>query len=406
MKVAVLGAGLQGVCIALELARRGIKVELIDRDERPLNRASLRNEGKIHLGLVYAKDATMQTAESMLDGALSFGNLLNRWTDGAFASVAQSRPFTYLVARDSQLEPEELAHHYERVEQSYRARVASDPSLDYLGGRPEHLWRPVKLTDVYRTGVPDLVTAAFETVQTAVDLITMTALLRDAVASSPSIRFHAKHRVTAVRRREANFRVEEHDDGSSWTLDCDQVVNALWDGRLAIDASVGIHPQRRWSHRMKYRVLVDLPPELHDRPSATFVLGAYGDVVVHPGGRGYVSWYPECMQGWSEDLAPPDSWDAPCRGYVPDTEAAELASRVLNATDRWFPGLAAARPYAVDAGVIFAFGETDITDPSSHLHCRDEMGVQSVEGYHSVNTGKLTTAPLFALRAADAIAGN
>ena len=55
MPIAVLGAGLQGACIALELARRGHEVDLIDQDVQPLNRASLRNEGKIHLGFVYAR---------------------------------------------------------------------------------------------------------------------------------------------------------------------------------------------------------------------------------------------------------------------------------------------------------------------------------------------------------------
>ena len=64
--------------------------------------------------------------------------------------------------------------------------------------------------------------------------------------------------------------------------------------------------------------------------------------------------------------------------------------------------MAAATPIAVDAGVIFAWGATDISDRDSELHRRD-AGVESIDGYHSVNTGKLTTAPLFALDAADAV---
>jgi glycine/D-amino acid oxidase-like deaminating enzyme len=44
--VVILGAGLQGCCVALELALRGIGVFLLDQDEIPMNRASLRNEGK------------------------------------------------------------------------------------------------------------------------------------------------------------------------------------------------------------------------------------------------------------------------------------------------------------------------------------------------------------------------
>ena len=55
--IAILGAGLAGVGVALELSRRAIPVTLIEQDPLPINRASLRNEGKIHLGLIYANDA-------------------------------------------------------------------------------------------------------------------------------------------------------------------------------------------------------------------------------------------------------------------------------------------------------------------------------------------------------------
>ena len=78
-KFLILGAGIQGVCIALELARFGYQVTILERDSSPLNRASLRNEGKVHLGLVYMNDATFGTPKLMLEGALSFRKNLHRW---------------------------------------------------------------------------------------------------------------------------------------------------------------------------------------------------------------------------------------------------------------------------------------------------------------------------------------
>jgi hypothetical protein len=62
--------------------------------------------------------------------------------------------------------------------------------------------------------------------------------------------------------------------------------------------------------------------------------------------------------------------------------------------------MAGATPIEVDAGVIIAHGRTDVDDPASGLHARTRIGVASVDGYHSVATGKLTTAPLFGVRAA------
>jgi glycine/D-amino acid oxidase-like deaminating enzyme len=118
--VLIAGAGLQGSCIALELARLGIRVALLDQDAQPMNRASLRNEGKIHLGLMYANDRTFQSARLQLSGALRFRRLLQRWTGRGADRLRTSTSFIYLVARDSVLEPDALAHHYARVEEEYR----------------------------------------------------------------------------------------------------------------------------------------------------------------------------------------------------------------------------------------------------------------------------------------------
>ncbi len=60
---------------------------------------------------------------------------------------------------------------------------------------------------------------------------------------------------------------------------------------------------------------------------------------------------------------------------------------------------------SVKGGVIFAWGETDIDDPDSGLHERHAIGTRSSEGYHSIDTGKLTMAPLFAQVAADRVLG-
>ena len=62
MRLAVLGAGLTGVCAALELAARGREVDLYDEALEPVAKASFHNEGKIHLGLIYAKDRSLHTA--------------------------------------------------------------------------------------------------------------------------------------------------------------------------------------------------------------------------------------------------------------------------------------------------------------------------------------------------------
>lgn len=73
----VLGAGIQGVSVALGLQRRGYAVVLVDKAPDCLTRASFRNEGMIHLGFVYANDPSFKTSALMLRAAPAFSRLLD-----------------------------------------------------------------------------------------------------------------------------------------------------------------------------------------------------------------------------------------------------------------------------------------------------------------------------------------
>ena len=56
----------------MALAARGGEVTLFDRNERLLSRAAVANEGKIHLGYMYANDPSLSTARMMVRGAFAF----------------------------------------------------------------------------------------------------------------------------------------------------------------------------------------------------------------------------------------------------------------------------------------------------------------------------------------------
>ena len=125
--------------------------------------------------------------------------------------------------------------------------------------------------------------------------------------------------------------------------------------------------------------------------------------MIRSDGTAYLSWYPVGMRGWSHDVAPPASWDAPCRGDLPSDEAARVAEAIISALAEWYPPIREVTPILVDAGAIVAYGNTDVDDSNSELHDRTRIGVFSSDGYHSVDPGKLTTAPLFAKQAADRV---
>ena len=86
MRVGVLGGGLQGCCVALSLAQHDIDVTLFDRNNKLLSRTAVANEGKIHLGYMYASDPSHSTARMMMRG---------RWPSRRFSrgiSVCHTTP--------------------------------------------------------------------------------------------------------------------------------------------------------------------------------------------------------------------------------------------------------------------------------------------------------------------------
>src|SRR5262245_48737329 len=167
--ILILGAGLQGAAIALELARRGRSVTLLDQDPIPFNRASLRNEGKIHLGLIYANDRSLGTAALQLEGALRFRPILERWFGSDTEWMTLSTPFHYLVAGDSVLSPDDLAVHYERIQEHCRRELDAHPDLDYLGERPRCLYRRLPTDELAAHFDDDHLAAGFATAELAID---------------------------------------------------------------------------------------------------------------------------------------------------------------------------------------------------------------------------------------------
>jgi len=402
--VTVLGAGLAGASVALDLAGRGVPVILLERDPLAFSRASLRNEGKIHLGLIYANDASLATAALQLRGALQFSSLLRGWLGpAATASLRPSRPFHYVVADDSLLSPARLETHYDAVQRLYDAMLRQQPQVDYLGTRPARLSTRVDPGSLRRYLSVDRLAAVFETAELALDTAQLAALFRDAIRQHPRIDFRPGHRVASVTPTDTGHRVAGDGPAGPWHVDSRQVVNCLWEERRRIDRSAGIEPGAGWVHRLKYRVIARLPEALRQGPSVTMVLGPYGDVVVREDGTAYFSWYPSALRGWSHELMPPAHWDAACRGELPGELAASLANEVLGAIDAWYPGARLSEALIVDAGAIVGYGKTDVDDPASGLHDRSRVGVESNGGYHSLDPGKLTTAPLFAREAAERV---
>lgn len=384
--VAVLGGGLTGCGVAVMLARRGARVVLFERRDALLLEASSANEGKIHLGYVYAADRSGATARTMLRGALSFHPIMRELL-GERDWFTRSSPFIYPIHRDSQLCVEDIRQHFTNIHTQLDG-VARGAYFD------ADLHDPVELradTD-FEAG---LVQAAFQTAELAIDPWALAGKVRTAVAERPNLDVRCGAETADIRDIVGGFEIVTADGARDGPFD--HVVNATWSNRLLLDAKRNLAPPRPCMHRVKFGFRF----RANDMAlSTTFVLGSFGDTVAYENGARYVSWYPAGMCAKSLNLAPPP-------GDLPADEVASVRASTFQGMGELVPAMRLP-PSIVEAaepvgGVITAYAETDINDRNSGLHERYDIGVHSHGRYHSIDTGKFTMAPYFAHQCADRI---
>jgi glycine/D-amino acid oxidase-like deaminating enzyme len=392
--IGVIGGGLQGVGLAIELSMRGFHVELFEKRDQCLSQASANNEGKVHLGFVYANDGSLETARLMSRGAFRFAPVLERWLESKI-NLKTSLPFHYVVHRDSQVSPDVLEGIYAQIT-AINQESGQVEGNHYLGQR---LLPPMRrLSDGEWQGLaePSLVSAVFQSSEAAVDPAPLNQDLRARLADDPRIRVITGTRVTSVACSGDEVQLSTESNGYRNTRRFGQVINAAWEDLIYLDDTAGVRPRGKWNFRVKHYLRGRIDGAAPQRLSATIVLGPFGDVVQFDDGTVFLSWYPVGRRRWSEELRLDEEAMSLAAG-----ERQDVTQGIWDGLARLFPTSLGRRDPAaasleLKGGVILALGTTDVDDDNSQLHQRSRIGPRSFGRYHSVDTGKWTMAPLFA----------
>jgi glycine/D-amino acid oxidase-like deaminating enzyme len=388
------------VCAALELAARGQVVDLYEQGAQLIGRASYWNEGKIHLGLVYAQDRSRRTARAMLEGALRFRPVLARWIETDILDRAVSGPFVYAVNRRTQAPPSAVEAHFRAVADLYRS-LGRQQDAGYVVPLEGWIWRPIDGDPIFDR---DEIAASYLTEERSIDPFIVAAGLRSAAFASPNLTVLTNSIVKSVTRGRGTELCVASDRGGYQSREVyGAVVNALWQNRLGIDASFGLTEGRPLLHRFKIGLHSEPSFVARDLPTVTFVLGPFGDTV-NFGHRAYLCWYPAGHIYTSKERTPTMTDDQLLGRDLSDVEA-----ETLDAIGRLIPTLRAdlrqsAGHWRIGGGYITAWGKTDIDDERSQLHQRYQIGFHSAGTYHSIDTGKYTMGPHFADLVCDRIA--
>lgn len=394
MRVAVLGAGLTGSLVALELVEAGHEVTLFDRQAQPFCGASLNCEGKVHLGYVYALDQSRRTALRMLRGAAVFRPLIARWTGEALFDRALSKPFLYAVPNDSLLPVAAIEAHFRAIaEAAQEMRAGPAPGPD---GRLD--WESLPRATYGQTFDPDRIDAVLQTEERGLDVAELSGAIRAALAAAPRLLLRMGCQIERVSQVAGGYAVEGQEGDTALNERFPVVVNALWEHRVHIDATLGLPVGRALVHRFKYGLVSDRTEALAAIPNVTFLIGTYGDAVRYDGSV-FLSWYPSGLVSQEIGVRPNR------QDLLPDAaRQEEIVQGTLDNLARLIPGAAAAlrlgvADWTLKGGFITAWGKTGIEDAESELHQRYDVGVYSQGDYHSIDTGKLTLAPELAAEA-------
>lgn len=389
-RVAVLGAGIMGCTTAMRLARAGMPVQVFDAAPVPLNGASRWNEGKIHLGHLYAADPSLETARRVLPGGLVFPVRMKELIGEPLDRAVTRHDDTYLVHRDSVVDAQAMGDYLEQV-----SRLASEhPDAGaYFSDLDKDRTRRLTPRELAADYDPAHVVAGFRVPERSVDTRWVADRLVAALGAEPGVELRTGMRVAAVHRMQENgpMHVGFADGGREGPFDI--VINALWEGRLAIDASLGLAVPAERNHRFRLSVFLRTD-DAFDLPSTVVATGPFGDFKNYDNHTFYLSWYTAGLQVEGQGISPPPEpmLDAAGRDRV--------AQRILHRLEEIIPGvgrLAGAGGQAVvEGGWVYASGSGSLADRHASLHRRHLLGVCRSGGYFSVDTGKYSVAPWLA----------
>ena len=387
MHVTVVGAGITGCSVALMLARRGVRVTLVDQSDQPFSGASRWNEGKIHLGHLYAADPSLATARRLLPGGLAFRPIVEDLLSCSLEPVTTPDDDVYLVHQASVVDVEAMRRHVDAV----TSLAASHTSP---GDYPSDVARWRELSREELAAYDERVLGGFEVPERSVSTRWVADRYVDAVAAS-SVEHLGDVRVNAIRPVDGSmdgpFELVVTDD----TLGpFDVVVNAAWEGRLALDVSMGMTPPEIRSHRYRLAGFIRTDRAQSSPRSTVICTGPFGDVKNYGGRDFYVSWYPAGLVAEGEDVAPPP---LPPLG---DEDRAAVVKQTTESLRGLVAGIddlmAGADDVVVEGGWVYAAGRGSLADPRSSLHRRERVGISREGSYFSVDTGKYSIGPWIA----------
>jgi hypothetical protein len=382
-RIAVIGGGTLGSLIALRLSNLGLNVEIFESKPELLKGASYLGEGKIHLGYTYGLSKE-SSYEQLVESALTFTeNIENSICKPVDWKDITSIPFSYKVAENSLISPDEFINHGRNIINTIKQKKHLET---YLGLPVE------KIMEFERTSERIFITS-----ERSVDLEKLREIIIAEINARENITLNVNSEILLVKT-DSHDKYILSNNGDELEQRFDYVINCTWEKRYLLD-------QMFWDKLpvLNYRTKLYVYAKTSLQEAAfTTVLGKYGDLVIFNTGRLYGSDYLTGLTSFTNEVLP----NFAERESLPE----ELVSKHWESFKSRFllevPELSEVADITTFERSVVAVGDSDIDEFNSGLHDRSPHYLNRKGNYISVLGTKMTTIPQLAKKIVDWISSD
>lgn len=382
--IVVIGAGAAGFSAALELARRGHKVKLIEQATLGSG-SSGRNPGRMGHGFHYVD---IETAKMYLRASIQVQRTYPNYL------IAKDLPFDhpfrhgrYFITKDSDNPPKMILETYEKIRQEYIRLIKEDPK-NQVFGPPEKFFRILDAAEYNHLVNPDLVEMGIETAEHLFDWQAFAKDIKAVILANENIELCEHTEVIQISRgalHEPRFllHLKSNVDNTAETeslLYADYIVNSAWQNIERLNDQIGLPmvPGAR-TNRLKSLLLVKLPESLINANSMFFCMGQHCMFSNMGNGYGMMTFANVTNMEASVGLNLSDYANRLLDGKASEAENARVSQAMLEGVSRYIPQMANATIVDVKFGIVQTAGTLrleDLKNPSSAFHKRDYDGIR------------------------------
>lgn len=206
--VVVIGGGIFGTLSALEIAKKGYSVMLLEKESRTITGASLVNQCRVHMGYHYPRDE--KTARESLEAKKSFEKVFSE-------AVIKNVENHYIIAKDGSLTtPKDFLAFCKKLKLPYKELWPTNTKLS-------------KEKFALSLRVPEPI----------FDADVIREILQKKLEITPSVTLVKSANVTAIQRNKNGYDVSYQSENNIQTLSCAAIVNATYSNLNRINKLAG-----------------------------------------------------------------------------------------------------------------------------------------------------------------------